>query len=184
MRRMLGLLRASDDADGGAEDGADRLSAARGMADIDALAASMTAAGLPVTVRTTGDPGPVPEDVGLTVYRIAQEALTNVLKHAGPARAEVHLAYGADLELTVIDDGRGAAAALAGPAAPGAGRGTTGMRERAAMLGGTFAAGPRPGGGYQVRAVIPFQREGESGGPARPDRVPPAVPAQPESEPH
>jgi len=184
MRRMLGLLRAPDDADGGAGDGADGLSAARGVADIGALAASMTAAGLPVTVRTTGDPGPVPEDVGLTVYRIAQEALTNALKHAGPARAEVHLDYGANLELTVTDDGRGAAAALAGPAAPGAGRGTTGMRERAAMLGGTFAAGPRPGGGYQVRAVIPFQRESGIGVPARADRAPPGVPAQQESEPH
>ena len=186
MRRMLGLLRASDDADGGgpgAVDGADGLGVARGMADIGALAASMTAAGLPVTVRTTGEPGQVPEDVGLSVYRIAQEALTNVLKHAGPAQAEVHLDYGEDLEITVTDDGRGAAATLAVPAAPGAGRGTTGMRERAAMLGGTFAAGPRPGGGYQVRAVIPFQRGSGSGGPARTDRGP-AVPAERESKPH
>jgi signal transduction histidine kinase len=186
MRRMLGLLRASDDADGGgpgAVDGADSLGVARGMADIGALAASMTAAGPPVTVRTTGEPGQVPEDVGLSVYRIAREALTNVLKHAGPAQAEVHLDYGEDLEITVTDDGRGAAATLAVPAAPGAGRGTTGMRERAAMLGGTFAAGPRPGGGYQVRAVIPFQRGSGSGGPARTDRGP-AVPAERESKPH
>jgi signal transduction histidine kinase len=176
MRRMLGLLRTSDDADGGgpgAADGADGLGVARGMADIGALAASMTAAGLPVTVRTTGEPGPVPEDVGLSVYRITQEALTNVLKHAGPARAEVHLHYGEDLELSVVDNGRGAAAGLAGPATPGAGRGTTGMRERAAMLGGKFTAGPRAGGGYQVHATLPCQRD--SG---------PAGPAQPESEPH
>lgn len=185
MRRMLGLLRASDDADGespGAVDGAGT-SVTRGMADIGALSASMTAAGLPVIMRTTGEPGPVPEDVALSVYRIVQEALTNVLKHAGPARAEVHLDYGEDLEITVTDNGRGAAAALGGPAAPGAGRGTTGMRERAAMLGGTFAAGPRPGGGYQVRAVIPFQRGSGPGGPARTDRGP-AVPAERESEPH
>jgi signal transduction histidine kinase len=185
MRRMLGLLRASDDADGGgpgAADGADSTGVALGMADINALAASVTAAGLPVIMRTTGEPGPVPEDVGLSVYRIVQEALTNALKHAGPARAEVHLDYGEDLEITVTDNGRGAAAALAGPTAPGAGRGTTGMRERAAMLGGTFAAGPRPGGGYRVRAVIPFQRGSGSGGPARTDRGPTA--AERESKPH
>jgi len=175
MRRMLGLLRASDDADGagpGAVDGADGTGVALGMADIGALAASVTAAGLPVIMRTTGEPSPVPEDVGLSVYRIVQEALTNALKHAGPARAEVHLDYGEDLEITVTDNGRGAAASLAEPATPGAGRGTTGMRERAAMLGGTFAAGPRPGGGYRVRTVIPFQR---GSGPARTDRGPAAA---------
>ena len=146
---------------------------ARGIADLGALAATMTAAGLPVTVRTTGEPFGVPEDVGLALYRIAQEALTNVLKHAGPAEAEVHLTYGEDLELTVADNGRGAAAGLAGPTAPGAGRGTTGMRERAAMLDGKFTAGPRAGGGYQVRATLPCQHD--SG---------PAVPAQRESEQH
>jgi two-component sensor histidine kinase len=176
MRRMLGLLRPPGDA----EAAAGGLDVARGLADLGALAASMTAAGLPVTVRTTGEPGPLPEDVGLTVYRIAQEALTNVLKHAGPARAEVHLDYGADLKVTITDDGRGAAAALAAPAAPGAGRGITGMRERATMLGGTFAAGPRAGGGYQVRAVVPFERGSSRAGPDGG----PAVPAGRESEPH
>jgi signal transduction histidine kinase len=85
----------------------------------------------------------------------------------------VHLHYGEDLELTVVDDGRGAAAGLAEPAAPGAGRGNTGMRERAAMLGGRFTAGPRAGGGYQVHATLPCQRD--SG---------PAVPVQRESGPH
>jgi signal transduction histidine kinase len=108
-----------------------------------------------VTVRTTGEPFGVPEDVGLAVYRIAQEALTNVLKHAGPAQADVHLHYGEQLEITVTDDGRGAAAELTGTAPPGAGRGTTGMRERVAMLGGRFSAGPQPGGGFRVHAVIP-----------------------------
>jgi signal transduction histidine kinase len=160
MRRMLGLLRPPGDA----EAAAGGLDVARGLADLGALAASMTAAGLPVTVRTTGEPGPLPEDVGLTVYRIAQEALTNVLKHAGPARAEVHLDYGADLKVTITDDGRG----------------ITGMRERATMLGGTFAAGPRAGGGYQVRAVVPFERGSSRAGPDGG----PAVPAGRESEPH
>jgi signal transduction histidine kinase len=173
MRRMLGLLRPPGDVDGDGEAAAGGQGVARGIADLGALAASMTAAGLPVMVRATGEPYPVPEDVGLTVYRISQEALTNVLKHAGQAQAEVHLHYGEDLELTVVDDGRGAAAGLAEPAAPGAGRGNTGMRERAAMLGGRFTAGPRAGGGYQVHATLPRQRD--SG---------PAVPAQRESEPH
>jgi signal transduction histidine kinase len=126
-----------------------------GLADIEALAARMSAAGLRVTVRTTGEPRPVPEDVGLAGYRIAQEALTNVLKHAGPARALLRLHYGERLELTVTDDGRGAAAGLTGPQPAGAGRGTTGMRERVSMLGGQFTAGPQPGGGFRVHAAIP-----------------------------
>ena len=185
MRRMLGLLRPPGEAGGdgeGDEAAAGTLDVARGLADIGALADSMTAAGLPVTVRSTGEPRPVPEDVGLTAYRIAQEALTNVLKHAGPARAEVHLHYGGDLELTVTDDGRGAAAGLAAPAAPGAGRGTTGMRERATMLGGSLTAGPRAGGGYRVHAVLPYHCQGGPGGAARPGS--PTAPAHRESEPH
>jgi signal transduction histidine kinase len=150
MRRMLGLLRSPDDAEdtGG-------LDVAHGVADIAALAARMSGAGVAVTTHITGEPFAMPEDVGLAVYRIAQEALTNVLKHAGPAHAEVHLHYGEQLEITVTDDGRGAAAVLAGTAPPGTGRGTTGMRERVAMLGGRFAAGPQPGGGFRVHAVIP-----------------------------
>jgi len=74
---------------------------------------------------------------------------------AGPAHAEVHLHYGEQLEITVTDDGRGAAAVMTGTAPPGAGRGTTGMRERVAMLGGRFTAGPQSGGGFRVHAVIP-----------------------------
>jgi signal transduction histidine kinase len=179
MRRLLGLLRPSDPdagpegadrqagpdraAGGAAEGGAAERAAAdggereppHGLADIEALAARMSAAGLRVTVRTTGEPRPVPEDVGLAGYRIAQEALTNVLKHAGPARALLRLHYGEWLELTVTDDGRGAAAGLTGPQPPGAGRGTTGMRERVSMLGGQFTAGPQPGGGFRVHAAIP-----------------------------
>jgi signal transduction histidine kinase len=150
MRRMLGLLRSPDDAEDSGS-----LDVAHGVADIAALADRMTGAGVAVMVRTTGEAFAVPEDVGLAVYRIAQEALTNVLKHAGPAHAEVHLHYGEQLEITVADDGRGAAAVLTGTAPPGAGRGTTGMRERVAMLGGKFTARPQPGGGFRVHAVIP-----------------------------
>jgi signal transduction histidine kinase len=173
MRRLLGLLRAGDpdpDADGGG----DRLPAL-GVADVSALVERMAAAGLPVTVRTTGEARPVPEDVGLSVYRITQEALTNVLRHAGPAEAEVHLHYGDELEISITDNGRGASASLseedaagAGPAGgvrdggpragsglAGSGRGTTGMRERIAALGGRLTVGPQPGGGFRVHAVIP-----------------------------
>jgi len=150
MRRMLGLLRSPDDAE---DTGS--LDVAHGVADIAALADRMTGSGVAVTVRTTGEPFGVPEDVGLALYRIAQEALTNVLKHAGPAHAEVHLHYSEQLEITIADDGRGAAAVLTGAAPPGAGRGITGMRERVAMLGGRITAGPQPGGGFRVHAVIP-----------------------------
>ena len=150
MRRMLGLLRSPDDAEDSGS-----LDVAHGAADIAALADRMTGSGVAVTVRTTGEPFGVPEDVGLALYRIAQEALTNVLKHAGPAHAEVHLHYSEQLEITIADDGRGAAAVLTGAAPPGAGRGITGMRERVAMLGGRITAGPQPGGGFRVHAVIP-----------------------------
>jgi signal transduction histidine kinase len=155
MRRLLGLLRATDTAASEAMDDAGGRQPVAGLADIEALAARMAEAGLRVTVRTTGEPRPVPEDVGLTGYRIAQEALTNVLKHAGPAQAQVHLHYGEQLEITVSDDGRGASAGLAGTEPPGAGRGTTGMRERIATLGGQLTVGPKPGGGFRVHAIVP-----------------------------
>jgi signal transduction histidine kinase len=155
MRRLLGLLRPADaTTDGEPEDGEDR-QPLQGLADIEALATQMAAAGLPVTVRTTGEPRPVPEDVGLAGYRIAQEALTNVLKHAGAAQAQVHLHYGEQLEITVTDNGLGAAAGLTGTQPPGAGRGTTGMRERVATLGGQLTVGPQPGGGFRVHATVP-----------------------------
>ena len=96
----------------------------------------------------------MPDDVGLTVYRIVQESLTNVLKHAGAATVTVELDFAAGLAVTITDDGRGASAAL--DAIPGAGRGTAGMRERVAALGGRLVTGPKPGGGYRVRATIPL----------------------------
>jgi signal transduction histidine kinase len=182
MRRLLGLLRPAEAADGaGGADGADPEDAAgrqplQGLADIETLVTSMAAAGLRVTLRTTGEPRPVPEDVGLTGYRIVQEALTNVLKHAGPAQAYVLLDYGEQLEITVTDDGRGAAAGLTGTEPPGAGRGTTGMRERASMLGGQLTAGPQPGGGFCVHAAIPSPY-------LPPDRGMTAAPRQPEVDP-
>jgi len=184
MRRMLGLLRtgelaagdggepAAEDCDrqpGGhgdahpAADDAERPCTALvplpGLADIGALAERMRSAGLTVTVRTSGQPRDVPEDVGLTAYRIVQEALTNVLKHAGRAEATVRLNYEAGLDVTITDDGRGAAAHLGASAArvSGAGRGMTGMHERVAAAGGRLTVGPRPGGGFGVHARIPLE---------------------------
>jgi signal transduction histidine kinase len=164
MRGLLGLLRSGEQADDRADADADpgggpgpaRL-APPGLADIGALAQQLRAAGLPVTVDTAGEPREIREDVGLTVYRIVQEALTNVLKHAGPASAEVSLTFGDKLEISVTDDGRGAAAGLAAGAIPGAGRGTAGMRERVAILNGRLTVGPRPGGGFRVHATIPLE---------------------------
>ncbi len=178
MRRLLGLLRSGEMAADTGADGepgeygaqgemsevAGRAGGAvyvppSGLADVDDLAERIRGAGVPVTVVRRGDLAVVPEDVGLTAYRIVQESLTNVLKHAGPAAATVELAVtsgpgAAELGVTVTDDGRGASAALA--AIPGAGRGTAGMRERVAVLDGSLSTGPRPGGGYRVHARIPL----------------------------
>jgi signal transduction histidine kinase len=94
--------------------------------------------------------------VDMSVYRIVQEALTNSLKHAGPARARVVLRYGDhDLRLEVVDDGRGLAADA--PASNGGGHGLVGMRERVAIFGGELQAGPRTGGGYVVSARLPLE---------------------------
>jgi signal transduction histidine kinase len=159
MRSLLGLLRSGEPNEDRGELKTD-VSPTRmprpGLADISALAVQVRAAGLPVTVHTVGEPGDIREDVSLTGYRIVQEALTNVVKHAGPATAAVTLTFGPTLDIEVTDDGRGAAASLLA-GLPGAGHGMAGMRERVAMLNGKLAAGPRPGGGYRVHAIIPLE---------------------------
>ncbi len=144
MRALLGLLRDSD------EDAA--LGPQPSLDDVPTLVAATRAGGLDVSFVTTGTPRPLPIGAGLAVYRIAQEALTNVLKHAGPKpRAFVQLTWeDSAVVLTVSDDGRGAAARDDGD-----GHGLAGMRERAAVFGGTLSAGPRAGGGYLVRATLP-----------------------------
>ena len=152
MRRLLGLLRPGDPGAAPVPEGA--YGPPAGLADIDILADRLRGAGLGITVVRHGEPADVPEDVGLTVYRIVQESLTNVLRHAGPAAATVELDFSDGVAVTVTDDGRGASAALA--SLPSAGRGTTGMRERVAALGGKLNVGPRPGGGYRVHATIPL----------------------------
>jgi signal transduction histidine kinase len=109
-----------------------------------------------------GTPIPIPAGPQLAAYRIVQESLTNVLKHAGPAsRAWVRLQWRTDaLEVAVLDDGRGAAAAVAeadGPVPTGSGHGLLGMRERAELHGGRLTAAPRHGGGFGVQAVLPYR---------------------------
>jgi signal transduction histidine kinase len=143
MRRLLGVLR-----------GTAELAPAPSLRDVEELAASLRASGVPVTVLVTGDGQDVPGGVDLTAYRIVQEALTNVLKHAGPAAsATVRIEQSPGLvAVEVTDDGRGAAAVATG----GSGHGLLGMRERVAVFGGDLVTGPRPGGGFGVRATLPY----------------------------
>jgi signal transduction histidine kinase len=158
MRRLLGVLHSGEPADDDIRDASHApCIQPMSLADVNALAERMRTAGLAVTVQTSGQPREVPGDVGLAVYRIVQEALTNVLKHAGPAEAVISLGFSENLDITVTDDGRGAAAALSSGGLPGAGRGTAGMRERVAALGGRISAGPQPGGGFRVHATIPLE---------------------------
>jgi signal transduction histidine kinase len=152
MRRLLGVLRDGDDG----PDDAGLAGPQPGLERLDTLVEQVRQAGLPVTLSVTGDPGRLPPAIQLSGYRIIQEALTNVLKHAGPATAHVSVAGSRTaLLLTVSDNGRGAAATLDRPALPSFGQGLLGMRERVGLFGGELSAGPRPGGGYEVRARIP-----------------------------
>lgn len=125
-----------------------------GLDQLDALVARTAAAGLPVRVATEGTVRPLPAAVDLAAFRTVQEALTNVVRHAGPTAATVRIAYGErDLAVQVDDDGRGSPS----PRPVGGGNGIVGMRERAAALGGQLAAGPRRGGGFRVRARFPLE---------------------------
>jgi signal transduction histidine kinase len=133
-----------------------------GIGELAALAASVRAAGLPVNLVIDGDLAALPEVVDVSVYRIVQEALTNVLKHAGPARAEATIGCAAGtVTIEVTDDGTG----RRGGGSPGGGHGLAGMRERAAVFGGELTAGPRAGGGFAVRARLPL---GDGPPPGRP----------------
>jgi signal transduction histidine kinase len=109
-------------------------------------------AGLPVDLRIEGRQVQLPLGADLSAYRIVQEALTNTIKHAGPAKAEVILRYAASaLELEITDTGTGTA-----PGATGTGHGLIGMRERTTLLGGDLVTGTRDAGGYLVRARLPL----------------------------
>ena len=110
-------------------------------------------------MRTEGQQRPLAPGVDLAAYRIVQEALTNAVRHAGPARADVVLRYARDqLEILVSDDGRGPSAA--GRDQPDPGHGLVGMHERVALYGGALHAGRRNGGGFAVHATLPLERDG------------------------
>ena len=142
MRRLVGMLRS---------DRGDPLTPQPGMHDLPALVAQVREAGLPVELRVEGESRELPVGVELSAYRIVQEALTNVLKHAGEAQATVLVRYSPDrLELEIADSGRGRASS-----ASSGGHGLVGMRERVALYGGRFSAGPVPPCGFCVRAELP-----------------------------
>jgi signal transduction histidine kinase len=146
LRAILGVLRRTA-SEGDAP--------SHGMAALDTLAATTTGAGLPTRVVVSGRARSLPPAVDRAAYRIAQEALTNALRHAGPASAVVTVRYEPDrLVIEVLDDGRGPARRDSEPA-PGSGHGIAGMRERALTLGGTLEAVSHPGGGFRVSASLP-----------------------------
>ncbi|MEU9882281.1 sensor histidine kinase [Streptomyces phaeochromogenes] len=151
LRATLGMLRRVDEQAPTAP--------APGLARADELVASAKLAGLPVRIERTGAERSLPAPVDLAAYRIVQESLTNAARHSGAGRVVVRFAYG-DRELTVVveDDGRGSAAR---PAGSGGRSGIVGMTERARALGGELTAGPRPEGGFAVRARLPYGTTGE-----------------------
>jgi signal transduction histidine kinase len=172
VRQVLGALRAPGEAPRSPAPGLDRL---------PELAEQATAAGLTAQVEVSGDPVPLPPGADLAAFRIVQEALTNVVRHSGARTARVRLSYLPDLlDLRVDDDGP---AVTGGDT--GGGNGLVGMRERAAALGGTAEAGPRPGGGFRVHARLPLAAPGDDPAPPPPGaataRHRPAGPAGPAS---
>ncbi|MFJ3922861.1 sensor histidine kinase [Streptomyces sp. NPDC090022] len=156
MRRLLGVLRTGEPQE--SEDYVPQPD----VEQIEVLVEQVRSSGLSVDFTVEGAPRQLPSGVELTAYRIVQEALTNTRKHGGPdARASVRLVYFDDgLGLLVEDDGRGAAHELyEDGGADGAGHGLIGMRERVGMVGGTLDAGPRPGGGFRISALLPLKKK-------------------------
>ncbi|MFC1418278.1 sensor histidine kinase [Streptacidiphilus cavernicola] len=151
MRRLLGLLRSADSAG--------EYVPQPGVEQLPDLLEQVRTAGLPVAFRIDGEPRELPRGVELTAYRIVQEALTNARKHGGPqTSATVRIRFDErGLDMLIEDNGRGASAELARDGGEdGFGHGLIGMRERVGMVGGTLDAGPRPGGGFRISAVLPL----------------------------
>ncbi len=150
MRRLLGILRIEEDPVS--------LTPQPGMGEVDRLVTQMREAGLDVDLCVAGEPRPIPPGVDLVAYRIVQESLVNVLKHAGEARATVVASYDdQSLALAITDTGRGphgGAVSVAGDSDPG--HGLIGMRERVALYGGWLESGAGHDGGYAVRARLPL----------------------------
>jgi signal transduction histidine kinase len=154
MRRLLGVLRTGEHKEAG------EYVPQPDVEQIDDLIAQCRTSGLPVDFKVEGTPRPLPSGVELTAYRIVQEALTNTRKHGGPnTGASVRLVYFDDgLGLLVEDDGKGAPHELYEEGGvDGQGHGLIGMRERVGMVGGTLDAGPRPGGGFRISALLPLK---------------------------
>ena len=147
LRRMVTGLRRAEPGPG---PGQAPLGPSPGLADLEQLAAMTLEAGVKVDVDWHGSREPLPADIDLSAFRIIQEAVTNVVRHAGTGQCQVLIdQQDGQLSIEVTDSGRGGAVA-------GTGYGITGMRERAALLGGDFSAGPRPGGGFRVTARLPL----------------------------
>ncbi|MFP3992588.1 sensor histidine kinase [Streptomyces sp. E11-3] len=154
MRRLLGVLRTGEQQEAG------EYVPQPDVEQIDELVEQVRDSGIPIDFKIEGTPRPLPSGVELTAYRIVQEALTNTRKHGGPnAGASVRIVYFDDgLGLLVEDDGKGAPHELyEDGGADGAGHGLIGMRERVGMVGGTLDAGPRPGGGFRISALLPLK---------------------------
>jgi signal transduction histidine kinase len=153
MRRMLVVLREGTER---AQEDAGDPTATPGLGRLDQLARRVEAAGVSVDVRITGAPFALPPGADLCVYRVIQEALTNVMKHAPAANARVTVHYDeAAVRVRVADDGQEAIPVTAGPA----GHGLIGMRERAGIYGGTVTAGPGAQGGFEVALTVPVSRD-------------------------
>jgi signal transduction histidine kinase len=150
LRRMLGILRSDDN---------EVLTAPQpGLDRVEDLLATVRSAGVEVGVTVTGDPRPLPAAVDLAAYRVVQEAVTNVVKHAGVDGARLTITYEeTGIGIAIEDDGCGGATA-ASPATPGGGVGLTGLRERVALLGGSLTAGPQPLGGFRLEVTLPLER--------------------------
>jgi signal transduction histidine kinase len=147
LRRMVTGLR---NADPEARPGPAPLGPVPGLAGLDRLAAMTLDAGVRVDVDWHGSREPLPADIDASAFRIIQEAVTNVVRHAGTSQCQVSISqHDGQLSIEVTDSGHGGSGA-------GTGYGITGMRERAALLGGDFSAGPRPGGGFRVTARLPL----------------------------
>jgi signal transduction histidine kinase len=155
LRSLLGVLRDSGVATASAGAGGPALTPQPGVEELSDLLEQARTAGLPVSLTVAGVPRPVPQGKALAVYRVVQESLTNVRKHAGPGvTAAVSLEYrDRELIIGVSDDGRGASAT------PQGGHGLAGMRERIELYSGTVRSGPRDGGGYEVVASLPLTLE-------------------------
>ncbi|ATG54447.1 two-component sensor histidine kinase [Brachybacterium ginsengisoli] len=165
MRSLLGVLRQEDETSYGPQPGPEML---------PDLIDRVRSAGLETELQIEGALSDLPQAMGMSVFRLVQESLTNVLKHAGPgASASVRIRRTPqELTIEVLDDGQGV-----DPDSDGLGHGLTGMRERMSVFGGTLRAEPLPSRGYRVRAVVPLATPRSASSPARP--VPPAAPVRP-----